>query len=51
MPMKFLGKVIFPHLAPWQQKKQASIMVWVVLSAVLFAVTVVVIMLFQNSRR
>ena len=51
MPMNFLGKVLFPKLAPWQRKRQARIIVRVVLAAVVFAAIVVAIMLFQNSRR
>jgi hypothetical protein len=51
MPMKFLGRVLFPHLAPWQRKKQVRIMVWVILTAVVFAAVVAVIMLFQNAKR
>jgi len=51
MPMKFLGKVMFPHLAPWQRQQQVKIMVWVLLTAVVFAVAVVAIMLWQNAGR
>ena len=51
MPMKFLGKLMFPKLAPWQRTRQAKIMVWVILAAVVFAVVVVAIMLLQNTRR
>ncbi|HEY5345574.1 MAG TPA: hypothetical protein VIK62_04445 [Verrucomicrobiae bacterium] len=51
MPLKFLGKVLFPRQAAWQQKKQTKIILWVILIAVLFAAGVVAIMLFQNSRR
>ena len=51
MPLKLLGKVLFPHEAEWQRKKQTKIILWVVLTAVIFAVAVAAIMLFQNSRR
>ncbi len=51
MPMNFLGKVLFPRLAPWQRKRQAKIILLVTLTAVIFAVTIAAIMLFQNSRR
>ena len=50
MPMKFLGKMIFPTLAPWQRKKQTKIIVRVVLTAVVFTAIVVAIMLFQNGK-
>lgn len=51
MPMKFLGKVLFPHLAPWQRKKQTKIIVLVFLAAVIFAAAVGAIMLAQNAHR
>jgi hypothetical protein len=51
MSLKFLGKMLFPHLAPWQRQQQAKIMVWVLLTAVVFAVVVVAIMLLVNARR
>ncbi len=49
--MKFLGKVLFPHLAPWQQKRQTRAIMWAVLTAFIFATAVVAIMYFANSRR
>ena len=51
MPLNFLGKVLFPREAEWQRKKQTRIILWVVLTAVVFAVAVAAIMLAQNSRR
>ena len=51
MPMKFLGKILFPHLAPWQRARQAKIMVWVVFITMVLAVVIVAVMFFQNSRR
>ena len=49
MPMKFFGKVLFPHLPRRKQKQQARILVWVILAAVIFAVVVAAIMLHQNA--
>ena len=51
MPLKLLGKVLFPNEAEWQRKKQTRIILWVILTAVIFAVAVAAIMLVQNSRR
>jgi len=51
MPMKFLGKVLFPHLAPWQRTRQAKIMVLVVLITMVLAAVIVVVMFLQNDRR
>jgi predicted tellurium resistance membrane protein TerC len=49
--VKFLGKVLFPHLAPWQQKRQTRAILWSVLTACVFTAVVVAIMFFVNSRR
>ncbi len=51
MPLKFLGKVLFPRQAAWQQKKQTKIILWVILAAVIFGVCVAAALLFQNSKR
>lgn len=51
MPMKFLGKVLFPSLAPWKRRRQTRIMVWVVLTAMIFGGVIVAIMFFVNSKR
>jgi flagellar basal body-associated protein FliL len=51
MPINFLGKLLFPRLAPWQRKRQIKIMLWVILATVIFAASVAAIMLFQNSRK
>ena len=51
MPMNFLGKVFFPRLAPWQRKKQAKIMLWVLFATGMLAICIVTIMFFQNSKR
>ena len=40
MPLKLLGKILFPKLAPWQQRKQAETMVWVSFAAVCGSVIV-----------
>ena len=51
MPIKFLGKVLFPQLAPWQRVRQAKIMIWVTLITIVLVAVIVAIMFFQNSRR
>jgi hypothetical protein len=51
MPLNYLGKVLFPRLQPWQQKKQARTVVWVALFSIFFVAIVVVIMFFENSQR
>ena len=34
MLLKLLGKILFPKLVPWQQRKQAKTMVWTAFAAV-----------------
>jgi hypothetical protein len=50
MPLNFLGKLIFPKLAPWQRQKQTKIILLVVGISVLFAAIVGAIILLQNNR-
>ena len=50
MPMKYFGRVLFPRLPRWKQKQQARLLLWAVLVAVIFAVAVAAIMLYQNAR-
>ncbi len=51
MPERFLGKVLFPRLQPWQQRRQAKAIIWSLLVAITFAGVVASIMFLQNSRR
>ena len=51
MPLNLLGKALFPRHAEWQRKKQIKTILWVILAALVFAVAVATIMLFQNSKR
>ena len=51
MPLNLFGKVLFPRRAEWQRKKQIKIILWVILAALIFAVAVAAVMLFQNSKR
>jgi len=51
MPLNFLGKVLFPRLEPWRQKRQTKAILWAVLTAIIFAAVVVGIMFLENSRR
>lgn len=51
MPLKFLGKVLFPQLAPWQRIRQVKIMIWVTLATIVLVAVIVAIMFFQNGRR
>jgi flagellar basal body-associated protein FliL len=51
VPLKILGKVLFPREAEWQRKKQIGIILWVILTALVFAVAVAAVMMLQNSRR
>ncbi|HEV2693700.1 MAG TPA: hypothetical protein VG347_12475 [Verrucomicrobiae bacterium] len=51
MPMQTLGKVLFPRLQPWQQRRQAKLAVNVFLAAVAFAAIVGAIIFLTNKGR
>ena len=51
MPNRLLGKVLFPRQQPWQQRRQAKVILWSLLVALLFGGIVVGVMFLQNSRR
>ncbi len=50
MPARILGRMLFPRHQPWQQRRQAKIIIWSLLVAVAFAGVVVSIMFAQNAR-
>jgi len=51
MPMQILGRVLFPRLQPWQQRRQAKNLVAALLVALIFAAIVAGIMFLTNARR
>lgn len=51
MSMKFIGKVLFPHLPPWQSQRQAKHLVAAFVVAIILGCAVVAIMFLQNGRR
>ena len=51
MPMQTLGRILFPRLQPWQQKRQAKTVVTVLVVAVVFAAVVGVIIFMSNRAR
>ena len=51
MPNRLLGKILFPRQQSWQQRRQAKVILWSLLVAVVFGGMVVGIMFLQNSRR
>jgi hypothetical protein len=51
MPLKYLGKVLFPRSSPWQRANQMRILVGTIMVAMLVAATVTVLMLYVNSKR
>lgn len=51
MPMKFIGKVLFPHLPPWQSQRQVKQLLAAFVLAVILGCAVVAIMFLQNGRR
>lgn len=51
MPMKFIGKVLFPKLPPWQSQRQVKHLLAAFIVAVILGGAVVVIMFLQNAKR
>jgi len=51
MPMKFIGKVLFPNLPPWQSQRQVKHLVAAIVVAIIIGCAIVAIMFLQNSRR
>jgi len=51
MPIKFLGKVLFPRLPEWQRRRQTKSLLVAIAVALLFTAVVVGFMFFQNNRR
>jgi hypothetical protein len=49
MPMKFLGKMMFPSLPAWQAKRQARHLMVALSVAVFFGLVIVAVMLLQNA--
>jgi len=49
--MKFLGKILFPHLPAWQQRQRVNTMLVVLLIAVFFAIFVGAGMYYVNTKR
>ncbi|MGA9776729.1 MAG: hypothetical protein WBS33_00485 [Verrucomicrobiia bacterium] len=49
MLLPFLGKLLFPDLAEWQQKKKVKAILWAIPIALLFAAIMVAAMFFVNS--
>jgi hypothetical protein len=50
MSIKLLGDLMFPRLAPWQRRKQARIMVWVVATSVFLGALIVGIMFLVDRK-
>ena len=49
MSMQNLGKILFPRLQPWQQRRQAQTLVTVVVVALIFAAIVGAIIYLTNA--
>lgn len=50
MPMKYLGRVLFPRMEPWLRERKIKIIIVVLVVAVGFAAIVGGLILFSNSR-
>jgi hypothetical protein len=51
MPLKYLGKILFPRYSPWQRDKQMRIIVGTCIAALFIAAAVVAAMYYENSKR
>jgi hypothetical protein len=51
MPINNLGKLLFPRLPSWEQRRRAITVVVVLFTALIFAIIVGVLMIYSNSRR
>jgi hypothetical protein len=51
MTIEILGRVLFPRLQPWQQRRQAKTVVTVLIVAVVFAAIVGAIIFWTNRSR
>ena len=51
MPMKFLGKILFPRSASWQQRRSVKILLAVILTAIIFALIVGALIFYANTKR
>jgi surface polysaccharide O-acyltransferase-like enzyme len=51
MPLNFLGRLLMPRQTDWQRKKQIKTMIWVVVTALVFASCVAAVLLYQNSKK
>jgi hypothetical protein len=50
MPLNHLGKFLFPRQQAWYQRRQAKMIVLVLLVAIGFAAIVAAVMFFRNTR-
>ena len=50
MPLKHLGKVLFPRLQPWQRERRIKTFIVVLVVSVVFAAIVGGVILLRHSR-
>jgi hypothetical protein len=51
MPMKIMGKILFPRLPAWQQHRGAKTVFAVIMTAVIFAAIVGAMIYYGNTKR
>ena len=51
MTTNFLGKMLFPRLQPWQQRRQAKTLLLTLLVSVVFACVVATVIYLGNTHR
>lgn len=50
-PMNQLEKLLFPHLQPWQRKRNLKTILFVLAISIIFAAIIGAMMYFRNSRQ
>jgi hypothetical protein len=51
MPVKFLGRVLFPRLPDWQARRQARQMLAAIAVALTFGAIIAALILYQGFKR
>ncbi len=51
MPIRYIGKALFPHEEQWQQRRRLKVTFYTLIISVLFAAAVTGIMFWLNSKQ
>jgi hypothetical protein len=51
MPLKFLGKILFPRHADWHRRKQMKNLIAAIVVGLIVAAAVAAVILYENSKK